>query len=358
MEDYKSRCKELVRRLNEASEAYYNGGEEIMSNYEWDAMFDELLSLEAETGYALPDSPTQNTGYEENNGEREAHEFPALSLAKTKQVSELIKWAEEREVWLSWKLDGLTLVLTYDGGKLTRILTRGNGVTGTNITYLKNSIKGFPLKIKYKGHLVVRGEAVISYSDFALINDTIEDDDEKYANPRNLASGTLSLDDAEKVKERRVRFHAFTLVHLEDNIVSWGERMEFLEKEGFMVVDREKTDAAGIADVVERWTKRVENGEMDLPVDGLVICYDDTDYAASGALPDTMPQRPAMPLNGRMCPPFRSFYMWNGPARRPQYRRWPYLRPSSLREPPYPGRLSAISARWNGWESGKPARWR
>ena len=112
MEDYKSRCKELVRRLNEASEAYYNGGEEIMSNYEWDAMFDELLSLEAETGYALPDSPTQNTGYEENNGEREAHEFPALSLAKTKQVSELIKWAEEREVWLSWKLDGLTLVLT------------------------------------------------------------------------------------------------------------------------------------------------------------------------------------------------------------------------------------------------------
>ncbi len=284
MEDYKSRCKELVRRLNEASEAYYNGGEEIMSNYEWDAMFDELLSLEAETGYALPDSPTQNTGYEENNGEREAHEFPALSLAKTKQVSELIKWAEEREVWLSWKLDGLTLVLTYDGGKLTRILTRGNGVTGTNITYLKNSIKGFPLKIKYKGHLVVRGEAVMSYSDFALINDTIEDDDEKYANPRNLASGTLSLDDAEKVKERRVRFHAFTLVHLEDNIVSWGERMEFLEKEGFMVVDREKTDAAGIADVVERWTKRVENGEMDLPVDGLVICYDDTDYAASGSV--------------------------------------------------------------------------
>lgn len=284
MEDYKIRCKELVRRLNEASEAYYNGGEEIMSNYEWDAMFDELLSLEAETGYVLPDSPTQNTGYEENNGEREAHEFPALSLAKTKQVSELIKWAEEREVWLSWKLDGLTLVLTYDGGKLTRILTRGNGVTGTNITYLKNSIKGFPLKIKYKGHLVVRGEAVISYSDFALINDTIEDDDEKYANPRNLASGTLSLDDAEKVKERRVHFHAFTLVYLEDNIVSWGERMDFLEREGFTVVDREKTDAAGIADVVERWTKRVENGEMDLPVDGLVICYDDTDYAASGSV--------------------------------------------------------------------------
>ncbi len=284
MEDYKIRCKELVRRLNEASEAYYSGGEEIMSNYEWDAMFDELLSLEAETGYVLPDSPTQNTGYEENNGEREAHEFPALSLAKTKQVFELIKWAEEREVWLSWKLDGLTLVLTYDGGKLTRILTRGNGVTGTNITYLKNSIKGFPLKIKYKGHLVVRGEAVISYSDFALINDTIEDDDEKYANPRNLASGTLSLDDAEKVKERRVHFHAFTLVYLEDNIVSWGERMDFLEREGFTVVDREKTDAAGIADVVERWTKRVENGEMDLPVDGLVICYDDTDYAASGSV--------------------------------------------------------------------------
>lgn len=284
MEDYRKKCEELVRRLNEASEAYYNGKDELMSNYEWDAMFDELVALETETGYILPDSPTQNTGYEENSSARETHEFPALSLAKTKQVSELQKWAEDRELWLSWKLDGLTLVLTYDKGKLTKILTRGNGVTGTNITYLKNSIKGFPLKIKYQGHMVVRGEATISYKDFALINDTIEDDDEKYANPRNLASGTLSLDDPEKVKERHVHFNAFTLVYLEEQIVSWGERMTLLQNEGFTVVDREAVNAQTLPDAINRWTAKVESGEMDIPVDGLVICYDDTEYAASGSV--------------------------------------------------------------------------
>ena len=284
MEDYKKRCEELVKKLNESSEIYYNGGEEIISNYEWDAMFDELSAIEAETGYILPDSPTQNTGYEENNGEKEPHEFPALSLAKTKQISELVKWAEDKEVWLSWKLDGLTLVLTYDNGRLSKILTRGNGTVGTNITYLKNSIKGFPLKIKYQGHMVVRGEAVISYTDFELINDMVEDDDEKYANPRNLASGTLSLDDPEKVKERRVCFHAFTLVYLEKPLTEWGERMNFLEKEGFTVVDRERADADSLPDAIDRWSKKVESGEMDLPVDGLVICYDDTEYAASGSV--------------------------------------------------------------------------
>lgn len=284
MEDYQKRCEELVKRLNEASEAYYGGREELMSNYEWDAMFDELAALEAETGYILPDSPTQNTGYEENNGEREAHEFPALSLAKTKQISELQKWAGDKQVWLSWKLDGLTLVLTYDNGNLVKILTRGNGTVGTNITYLKNSIKGFPLKIKYKGHMVVRGEAAISYTDFELINDTIEDDDEKYANPRNLASGTLSLDDPWKVKERHVHFYAFALVYLEDDMKSWGERMKFLEAEGFQVVDREAADARSLPEAVERWTKKVENGQMDIPVDGLVICFEDTEYAASGSV--------------------------------------------------------------------------
>lgn len=283
-DDLKKKCEELVKKLNEASEAYYNGKEEIISNYEWDAMYDELASLEAETGYILPDSPTQNTGFEENSGEREPHEFPALSLAKTKQVPELQKWAEDKDIWLSWKLDGLTLVLTYDGGKLTKILTRGNGVTGTNITYLKNSIKGFPLKIKYKGHMVVRGEATISYTDFELINDTIEDDDEKYANPRNLASGTLSLDDPEKVKERHVHFNAFTLVYIEDNIKSWGQRMDLLEKEGFTVVDREEVAAGELPEAITKWTGRVESGEMDIPVDGLVICFEDTEYAATGSV--------------------------------------------------------------------------
>lgn len=285
MEEAKKRCEELVRRLNEASDAYYSGKEELMSNYEWDALFDELSALEEETGYILPDSPTQNTGAKEDTaqGERELHEFPALSLAKTKQVSELVKWSQDKEIWLSWKLDGLTLVATYDRGALTRLLTRGNGTLGTNITYLKDSIRGLPEKIRYQGHMVVRGEAAISYPDFERINATMEDD-EKYANPRNLASGTLSLDDPEKVKERHVYFNAFTLVYIEDNIVSWGERMDLLEREGFRVVERERLAAQTLPDAVERWTKKVENGQMDLPVDGLVICFDDTDYAASGSV--------------------------------------------------------------------------
>ena len=285
MEAKKQRIEQLVEQLNKASAAYYNGQDEIMSNYEWDAMFDELVTLEKETGYIMAESPTQNAGFEEDgSGEKEAHEYPALSLAKTKQISELQDWAGERPIWLSWKLDGLTLVLTYDGGKLTKILTRGNGTVGTNITFLKGAISGFPQKVKYKGHLVVRGEAAISYTDFALINDMIEDDDEKYANPRNLASGTLNLDDPEEVKNRHVKFHAFTLVHLDDEILSWGERMQFLKDLGFNVVDREATDADKLPEAIERWTKKVENGQMDVPVDGLVICYDDTDYAASGSV--------------------------------------------------------------------------
>ncbi len=284
MEELKKRCEELVKKLNEASRAYYGGQEEVMSNYEWDAMFDELASLEAETGYVLPDSPTQNTGIEENNGDREPHEFPALSLAKTKKVSDLQKWAEDKPVWLSWKLDGLTLVLTYDSGKLSKIVTRGNGTVGTNITNLKNAIEGFPLKITYQGHMVVRGEATIAYTDFALLNDTIEDDDEKYANPRNLASGTLALDDPEKVRERHVHFNAFTLVYLDDPLKSWGERMDLLEREGFTVIDREAVTAESLPEAISRWTAKVESGEMDIPVDGLVICYDDTDYAATGSV--------------------------------------------------------------------------
>lgn len=285
MEDKKKRIEALVEQLNKASSVYYNGQDEIMSNYEWDALFDELASLENETGYVLPESPTQRSGYEEEaSGEKEEHEYPALSLAKTKNIEELRTWAGERPIWLSWKLDGLTLVLTYDEGKLSKILTRGNGTIGTNITFLKNAISGFPQKIKYKGHMVVRGEAAISYTDFALINDMIEDDDEKYANPRNLASGTLNLDDPAEVKERHVCFHAFTLVHIDEPMVSWGARMDYLAELGFDVVDREATDAAHLSETIDAWTRKVENGEMDIPVDGLVICYDDTEYASSGSV--------------------------------------------------------------------------
>lgn len=279
----RERIEELVAILNEASEIYYNGQEEQMSNYEWDALFDELTLLEEETGYILENSPTQNTGFEETKGEKEEHEFQALSLAKTKSVEELQKWAGDFPIWLSWKLDGLTLVLTYDNGKLTKILTRGNGTIGTNITHLKNAIKGFPLEIFYKGHMVVRGEATISYTDFAAINDMMEQE-EKYANPRNLASGTLNLDDIEEVKKRCVHFYAFTLVYLEEEMVSWGERMDFLEKLHFSVIDREKGTQETIAQMIEVWTKRVESGKMDIPVDGLVICYDDTKYASQGSV--------------------------------------------------------------------------
>lgn len=280
----KDKIDDLVESLNRASKAYYNGADEIMPNYEWDALFDELTQLEKETGYIRQDSPTQNAGYEAEAGNREPHEYPALSLAKTKSIEELKKWAGDMPIWLSWKLDGLTLVLTYDGGRLVKILTRGNGTVGSNITFLQDAISGFPKEIPYKGHMVVRGEATISYTDFKLLNDTIEDDDEKYANPRNLASGTLNLDDVEEVKRRHVVFYAFTLVHIDDDIISWGDRMSYLSDMKFNVVKREATDAAGLDEAVKRWTRDVESGRMDVPVDGLVICYDDTAYAAGGSI--------------------------------------------------------------------------
>ena len=283
----REKMTDLIEKLNKASEAYYGGKDEIMSNYEWDAMFDELSRLEEETGTVLPDSPTRkvSSAADENiAGAKETHEFPALSLAKTKKVEELQAWAGNLPVWLSWKLDGLTLVLTYDGGRLVKILTRGNGTVGTNITFMKEAIAGFPLSIPYTGHMVVRGEAAITYPDFEKINAAISDPLEKYANPRNLASGTLGLDEKrlEDVKRRHIRFHAFTLVHIDDDIRSWGSRMQYLDDLGFTTVERELTDAAGLPDAVARWTKTVEDGKMEIPVDGLVICYDDTVYASGG----------------------------------------------------------------------------
>lgn len=286
--DKQARMAELILKLNEASQAYYNDKDEIMSNFEWDALFDELSLLEKETGIILPNSPTQKTGAEETiaSGSREAHEFPALSLKKSKEVSELQKWAGSRKIWLSWKLDGLTLVATYDGGNLTKLMTRGNGSIGTNITYLSPYIKGLPQKISEKGHLVVRGEATISYTDFETINDLIENDDERYANPRNLVSGTMALDKtrANEVAERKVCFNAFTLVCTDKDILSWGERMSLLEKLGFIVVDREETSAEELQSTIDGWTEKVTTGKMDIPVDGLVITYDDTLYAQEGSV--------------------------------------------------------------------------
>ena len=276
--------RSLVEQLNQASDVYYNGKGELMTDYEWDAKFDQLKKLEEETGEVLPDSPTNKVSEDTIVGKKEEHEFAALSLAKTKLVSDLVKWAEDRPIWISWKLDGLTLVVTYDNGKLSKIVTRGNGHIGTNITHLASAISGIPKTIKEKGHLVIRGEAVISYTDFEQFIIESEGD---YANPRNLASGSLSLKDAEEVKQRHIQWIPFTLVYTEQEINSWGERMQMLQDLGFKPVEStriEHPDEESIQAEINRFTQKVTDKTNPYPVDGLVICYDDTAYAATGSV--------------------------------------------------------------------------
>ena len=284
MEDKMILMRSLVEQLNQASDVYYNGKGELMTDYEWDAKFDQLKKLEEETGEVLPDSPTNKVSEDTIVGKKEEHEFAALSLAKTKLVSDLVKWAEDRPIWISWKLDGLTLVVTYDNGKLSKIVTRGNGHIGTNITHLASAISGIPKTIKEKGHLVIRGEAVISYTDFEQFIIESEGD---YANPRNLASGSLSLKDAEEVKQRHIQWIPFTLVYTEQKINSWGERMQMLQDLGFKPVERtriEHPDERSIQAEIDRFTQKVTDKTNPYPVDGLVICYDDTAYAATGSV--------------------------------------------------------------------------
>ena len=278
------RMEQLVRELNEASDAYYNGRGERMTDYEWDARFDELKRLEQETGTTLPDSPTQKVSEDSITGQKEEHEFAALSLAKTKQSAELVKWAEGLPIWISWKLDGLTLVVTYDDGRLTKVVTRGNGHIGTNITHLAKAINGIPQKIGYQGHTVIRGEAVISYDDFEKF---LMESGEDYANPRNLASGSLTLKDVEEVKQRHIQWIPFTLVHIDDEILSWGDRMAWLEQQGFQTVEHERVEHPGIdavENVINAFTEKVTSKQNPYPVDGLVICYDDTEYAQTGSV--------------------------------------------------------------------------
>lgn len=284
MEEKLLQMKSLVERLNQASDSYYNGKGELMTDYEWDALFDQLKRLEEETGEILPDSPTNRVSEDSIVGKKEEHEFAALSLAKTKQVSDLVKWAEDRPIWISWKLDGLTLVVTYDGGKLTKIVTRGNGHIGTNITHLAQAISGIPATISEKGHLVVRGEAVISYSDFEQFIIESEGD---YANPRNLASGSLTLKDIEEVKQRHIQWIPFTLVYTERELTSWGERMQMLKDLGMNPVERERIDRPTTENIqleIDKFTEKVTSKKNPFPVDGLVICYDDTVYAATGSV--------------------------------------------------------------------------
>ena len=284
MEEKLLQMKSLVERLNQASDSYYNGKGELMTDYEWDALFDQLKRLEEETGEILPDSPTNRVSEDSIVGKKEEHEFAALSLAKTKQVSDLVKWAEDRPIWISWKLDGLTLVVTYDGGKLTKIVTRGNGHIGTNITHLAPAISGIPGTISEKGHLVVRGEAVISYADFEQFIIESEGD---YANPRNLASGSLTLKDIEEVKQRHIQWIPFTLVYTERELTSWGERMQMLKDLGMNPVERERIDHPTTENIqleIDKFTEKVTSKKNPFPVDGLVICYDDTAYAATGSV--------------------------------------------------------------------------
>ena len=284
MEERNFLMKQLVEKLNQASESYYNGKGELMTDYEWDSMFDQLKSLEEETGVVLPDSPTNTVSEDSISGQKEEHEFAALSLAKTKQVSELVKWADGKPIWMSWKLDGLTLVVTYDEGKLTKIVTRGNGHIGTNITRLAPAIKGVLPTISEKGHLVIRGEAVISYADFERFLIETEGD---YANPRNLASGSLTLKDVDEVKQRRIQWIPFTLVYTEKDINSWGERMQFLDEMGFQTVERvdiQQPTTDNIQADIDAFTLKVTQNVNPFPVDGLVITYDDTQFASTGSV--------------------------------------------------------------------------
>ena len=283
-DDKFSRMRQLIQELNEASEAYYNGQAERMTDYEWDARFDELRQLELETGTTLPDSPTQKVSEDTITGQKEEHEFAALSLAKTKLTSDLVKWAEERPIWISWKLDGLTLVVTYDGGNLSKVVTRGNGHIGTNITHLAPSITGIPKTIKATGHTVIRGEAVISYDDFDRF---LIESGEDYANPRNLASGSLTLKDVEEVRLRHIQWIPFTLVYTEEELPSWGDRMDWLDAQGFTTVERillKKPDEISVEQGIAFFTQKVTSKKNPLPVDGLVVCYDDTKYALTGSV--------------------------------------------------------------------------
>ena len=276
--------KQLVEQLNKASQAYYNGEAELMSDYEWDSKFDQLKLLEDETGIVLPDSPTNKVSEDSISGKKEPHEFPALSLAKTKNVADLEKWASNKPIWISWKLDGLTLVATYDDGKLTKIVTRGDGHIGTNITHLAPAIKGVLPKISEKGHLVIRGEAVISYEDF---NNFLLETESDYANPRNLASGSLTLKDVDEVKLRHIQWIPFTLVYSDQEILSWGQRMDYLEKLGFQTVEHrfiENPTSVNIQEKIDEFTQKVTHKKQPFPVDGLVITYDDTQYASTGSV--------------------------------------------------------------------------
>lgn len=276
------RMKELVEKLREASKAYYAQDREIMSNFEYDNLYDELVALEQETGMVLTGSPTISVGYEAvDELPKEAHESPMLSLGKTKDRDELRSWLGDKEGLLSWKLDGLTIVLTYQNGELQKAVTRGNGEVGEVITNNAKVFKNIPLRIKHQGELILRGEAVITYADFEEINSHIDDVDAKYKNPRNLCSGSVRQLNNQITAERNVRFYAFSLVRAEgiDFENSREKQFEFLKKQGFDVVQYKRVNVDNILDAVADYAERVQTYEV--PSDGLVLIYDDIAYGQS-----------------------------------------------------------------------------
>ena len=276
------RIKELVEILNEAGKAYYSKGTEIMSNFEYDALYDELVALEKETGHVLSNSPTINVGFETlSELPKERHESPMLSLDKTKQREELRDWLGDNVGLLSWKLDGLTIVLTYENGSLSKAVTRGNGEIGEIITNNAKVFKNIPLNIPYKGKLVLRGEAIISYSDFERINELIPEADAKYKNPRNLCSGSVRQLNNKITKERNVQFRAFNLVSAEDVDFKNSRQYQFewLKEQGFDVVEYKRVTKDNILDEIQNFYDAIPTN--DLPSDGLVILYDDIAYGDS-----------------------------------------------------------------------------
>ncbi len=274
--------KSMIEKLNNAAKAYYQENREIMSNIEYDKLYDELLELEKETGIVLSNSPSIHVGYELlTNLPKEQHEIPMLSLDKTKSVDDLKEWLGKEEGLLSWKMDGLTIVLTYMDGKLIKAVTRGNGEVGEVITNNAKVFKNVPMNISYKGNLVLRGEAVIGYSDFEKINNEIGDTNAKFKNPRNLCSGSVRQLNNKITSERNVYFFAFSLVkaeNMEDNN-SRMTQMNWLRDQGFGVVDFKKVNSSNIEEWVHWFSEQIVKN--DFPSDGLVLTYDDIKYGES-----------------------------------------------------------------------------
>ena len=280
--DKTERIKELVKILNDASRAYYQEDTEIMSNFEYDKLYDELVSLEQETGLVLSGSPTSKVGYEIlSELPKERHPEPMLSLDKTKSVDDLATWLNGRVGVMSWKLDGLTVVLTYEGGELVKAVTRGNGEIGEVITNNAKVFANVPKKITYKNPLTIRGEAIITYTDFEKINQTIEDVEAKYKNPRNLCSGTVRQLNNEITAKRNVHFFAFSMLDSGNEQIDGtvNTRFDFLSELGFSVVEHYDVTPDNIHEVVKSFADKISTN--DFPSDGLVLSFDDIAYGKS-----------------------------------------------------------------------------